>query len=354
MRRDIALLVLIGIALAIFTANNSHAAATITPSNGVFCVGSSVGLSGGGGADPPSDPCGCDGNWLGPTSSNAWSGDVTGASGTSANLDTSTTGGKSATFTVTSTWTCSTNATPMTFTTNSSASGSYTVVNVDISPASTNALINGCQDPNRSVAFSLTNSYNPGGVTWSITPSGLTGGATISGGTVTIGDVVTNYTIKATSNDNTNCFDTASLTLDRDCICTNHIINATAIPVGAYPGCDLDDSWGPDSVFEDSCGNELQLECSGAPTAGVKYTYNDDIIGYCPYNPSEWNAWYWLCECGHVIMRAQFWVENGDSDPPGLACGKYETWECGVEDVDQSCYCTVLGVTTDRPCTPAD
>jgi hypothetical protein len=53
----------------------------------------------------PPDPCGCDGAWGAPSNSYAWSGDVTGASGTSANLDTSSAGAKSATFEVTSTWT---------------------------------------------------------------------------------------------------------------------------------------------------------------------------------------------------------------------------------------------------------
>lgn len=223
---------------------------------------------------------------------------------------------------------------------------------MEITPDSTNALINGCQDPNRSVTFSLTSdSYAPGGVTWSITPSGLAGGATISDGTVAIGDVVTNYTITAASIDNTNCSDTSTLALERDCVCSNHVIGAE-MDVPDLKGCGLTDYWLNDPI-PDKCNNNVQIMCTGAPAAGVKYYHNGGLVGYCPYNPSSWWAWYWKCQCGAVIMKAKFWVENGDDDPPGLGSGKEEIWQCGVGN-EKWCYSTTNSVRITRTCTTAD
>ena len=75
----------------------------------------------------------------------------------------------------------------------------------------------GCPHCMPSIYFSLTNSFVPNGVTWTISPSNLSGGATItpSGNQATVdtGTLGTNYTIRATSVDSTNCYGEATFTL---------------------------------------------------------------------------------------------------------------------------------------------
>ena len=75
----------------------------------------------------------------------------------------------------------------------------------------------GCPHCMPSIYFSLTNSFVPNGVTWTIAPSNLSGGATItpsgSHATVNTGTRGTNYTIRATSVDGTNCYGEATFTL---------------------------------------------------------------------------------------------------------------------------------------------
>jgi hypothetical protein len=78
------------------------------------------------------------------------------------------------------------------------------VIKVELTP-STNTV---CGDSG-SASYSLTtNSFTPGGVTWSISP---TNGVSISGGTVALSGASGSYTVFAISQDNTNCFDTATL-----------------------------------------------------------------------------------------------------------------------------------------------
>ena len=75
----------------------------------------------------------------------------------------------------------------------------------------------GCPRCLPSLVYSLTNSFVPNGVTWTISPSNLSGGATItpsgSQATVNTGTRGTNYTIRATSIDSANCFGEATFTL---------------------------------------------------------------------------------------------------------------------------------------------
>jgi hypothetical protein len=86
-----------------------------------------------------------------------------------------------------------------------------TVLKVDIIPESTNACIGTCS----SIAFALTNSFVPNGVTWSIDPAGIGAGATIVpnglSSSVVPGTVPGTYTIRAVSVDSMNCFDTSTL-----------------------------------------------------------------------------------------------------------------------------------------------
>ena len=75
----------------------------------------------------------------------------------------------------------------------------------------------GCPHCMPSIYFSLTNSFVPNGVIWTISPSNLSGGATItpsgSHATVNTGTRGTNYTIRATSVDSMNCYGEATFTL---------------------------------------------------------------------------------------------------------------------------------------------
>ena len=87
------------------------------------------------------------------------------------------------------------------------------VPKVEITP--TNRI--GCPRCINNVVYSLTNSFVPNGVTWSIFPPNLSGGAAItpngSQATVDPGTIGTNYTIRATSVDSSNCYDDATLTI---------------------------------------------------------------------------------------------------------------------------------------------
>jgi hypothetical protein len=232
-----------------------------------------------------------------------------------------------------------------------SKSINFKVINLEITPSSTNALINRCQDPNRSVTFCLTNSCYPGGVTWSLSPT-LTNGATISGSggcaTVKIGDAVQDYTITATSNDNTNCVAAADLQVGRDCVCTNHNISANSSDAPGLstnsPGCGTSDNFSY-GTFTSTCGTVLSLGCSGS----VYYSVDGSTVGHCPYLASQWWARYWLCQCGEVIMKTEFQVENVAPFTlgPGPGKGKVETWTCSA-GFNRWCYETVNGQRVDR------
>lgn len=234
----------------------------------------------------------------------------------------------------------------------------FKIINLEITPSATNALINRCQDTNRSVTFCLTNSCYPGGVTWSISPS-LTNGATISGGggcaTVKIGDVATSYTITATSNDNTNCVATAGLTVGRDCACTNHVIAANSITIMGGNGgrCAPTDAWEAAHVTTD-CGDTVVLKCEGY----VRLLLNGSLVGHCPYDNSSWNDFVWKCQCGAVIMKTQFTVVNTGPTDPGYCNGKDEFWTC-PGTLQKDCWTvpappTLGGAKTARACDGAD
>jgi len=87
------------------------------------------------------------------------------------------------------------------------------VLKIELAPA--NRV--GCPHCLNNLVYSLTNSFVPNGVTWSISPSGLSGGATVTPNgnqvAVSAGTVGTNYTIRATSVDSTNCYGEAGLTV---------------------------------------------------------------------------------------------------------------------------------------------
>jgi len=90
---------------------------------------------------------------------------------------------------------------------------SLNVLKVEIAPA--NRI--GCPRCLNNVAYYLTNSFVPNGVTWSISPSGLSGGAAItpSGNqaNITPGTIGTTYVIRATSVGSTNCYSDANVTV---------------------------------------------------------------------------------------------------------------------------------------------
>ena len=110
------------------------------------------------------------------------------------------------TYTIDAAWTIGTND-PCT------DSEEISVLKVEITP--TNRV--GCPHCLTNVVYALTNSFVPNGVTWSIDPSGLSGGATITPAgnqaSVTSGTLGTTYVIRATSVDNTNCFADAGMTV---------------------------------------------------------------------------------------------------------------------------------------------
>jgi len=221
---------------------------------------------------------------------------------------------------------------------------------VDIVPDSTNALINECLFPSQTVGFDLS-ADSCGGVVWSIEPAGLTDGATInSHGTVTIGEIATNYTIVATSIDNTNCSDTASLSLNLDCVCSNHTIsaNVTPIPDKNSGGCGQSDGWMGDSV-ESACGEAIYLECVGY----VRLDLGGNLVGHCPYDISNWDALCWKCQCGAVFMKTAFNVVNTDTTSASYGHGKVETWTCTggwIRNCDTRIPATVNGARTARAC----
>ncbi len=236
-----------------------------------------------------------------------------------------------------------------------SKSATFDVIKLEITPAVTNALINRCQDEHRSVKFCLTNSYYPGGVTWSLEPNNVPDGATLSGGgdcaIVKIGNVVTQYMIIARANANTNCAAYAHLRVGRDCDCANHRPSADWKDA---PGCTPDspgcppDGWFEYGSLATRCGNTLQLSCYGS----VHYFVNGMLVGRCPYLPSGWWAYYKTCLCGDVIMAAHFTVVCTDpcSQGPGIGKGKTELWTC-TGGFERTCFEPLPGGgVTNRTC----
>jgi hypothetical protein len=104
------------------------------------------------------------------------------------------------------------------------------VLEIGASASTACACTSGCE-----VTFWLTNSYAPAGVTWSVEPDSLPGGASIVSTSATElflqpGSVATSYTIRATAAANTNCYEETELdvvpivvspSLTNACACTN-------------------------------------------------------------------------------------------------------------------------------------
>ena len=89
--------------------------------------------------------------------------------------------------------------------TNCSGTAILNAIKVDVTPVITNV----CASSTNTIPFSLTNSFTPGGVKWSIMPAGAT--IDTNNGAVTLSGVATNFTITATSVDDTNCYGSAVL-----------------------------------------------------------------------------------------------------------------------------------------------
>lgn len=165
-----------------------------------------------------------------------------------------------------------------------------TVIKVKITPDSHTTP---CADVS-DVSFGLTaDSYAPGGVTWKINPS-VKNGATISGnGDVSVGCVGGSYTIKATSKDNPNCFDTASLEVyfgaditDFDA-CGNRQTRPCWIPEDHVDGCTRI----PDpNIWTDSCNRHdaCYSRCNNTKSAcdvALRTDMYADCAAAWPNNP---------------------------------------------------------------------
>ena len=222
-----------------------------------------------------------------------------------------------------------------------SVSKNFTVVNVQVTPTSTNSLINRCQDPNRSVTFCLTNSCDPNGVSWSISPVVADGATLTSNGdcaTIKIGKVVQDYTITAISNDDTNCLAVASLSVARDCVCTNHILNPNPIlpPTEGHSQCgDSIRPWSG-SVTNYPCGQTAQIVCAPCnqannacnPSATCFILYvNGQDVGHCLYDRSQISAGYYQCNCGAMIVGSTWRIVN-----TATGNGYYLNTHCDVRE----------------------
>lgn len=243
MRKEIALVLLVGVGVLPWASQECCGVASITPSNGVFCVGQAVGLTGGNNVltnEVPPDPCGCDGTWLGPTSGYGWSGNVTGASGTSANLDTSSAGAKSATFTATNVWTCSTNATPQTHTHTSSATGNYT--NISLANLQFTAATLIAEGSCVSIASAT---INPSGrtIVYSLPGSNLGCSINSSSGEITACSQAGTLTVRAADSQQPNCFVEGTIEVKQCPDQADQFLQFTATLCGSDYGADVLFCW---------------------------------------------------------------------------------------------------------------
>ena len=132
----------------------------------------------------------------------------------------------------------------------------------------------------------LTNSFSPDGVSWSLEPDNLTDGATISGSgdmaTVNPGSVLTNYLLKAVSVDNSNCYDTATLSVSAVHIsphqtntcgwCTNNCDVVFFLTNSFVPGAvlwEIDPVGLPDGAMLSPSGEMLTVEPGSIGTTYV-------------------------------------------------------------------------------------
>jgi hypothetical protein len=233
----------------------------------------------------------------------------------------------------------------------------FTVVRIEITPHSTNALINKCLEPNRSVVFCLTNSCFPGGVTWSLDPANVPNGASISPdsgcATVTIGDVATNYAIKAISNDNPDCQDSATLTVTRDCDCSNHVITTNA-PAQFAPSEPCSNSIPSQVIYTNTC-TSLVYSCDGEVHFTLSQYGSVDEVAHCPWPHTQGDFYYWKCRCGSVIKKTRFRLYATDDPEVTWATGrgKTNTWQC-PGGMTTNCFTIVppdeSGTITPRDC----
>lgn len=185
----------------------------------------------------------------------------------------------------------------------------FTILKVEITPSQKKVCA--CKN-GQDVMFELTeDSYSPGGVTWSISPSGLINGAAITGqgdsATVSSGTLHKEYTITATSNDKTTCFDTATL----------KVLNDTTIGVQFGIGAGRPCLEGQDfdvwkKPKQDKCGNELMLRCEN----GYKLRYNGTLVGQCLYWPGRNRAkgWYTKDKCRFHSTYWKTWAKKNPAD----------------------------------------
>lgn len=201
-------------------------------------------------------------------------------------------------------------------------SATLTVARAAISPAIAEAQINRCKDPYRAVNFCVDANCCVGEAIWSLEPE-LPDGATISGNgacaTVEIGNVETNYTIRAACTANTNCVGTAMLRVSRDCECTNHVFGGIyLVPTGGMSCGGTNNPWnGP--VTNSPCGQTAQLvctwcnqansNCSSNATCFIFY-FNGNDVGHCLYSSSSVFASFYKCRCGDVFLGSYWWIVN--------------------------------------------
>jgi hypothetical protein len=113
-----------------------------------------------------------------------------------------------------------------------------------------------------------------------------------------------------------------------DCDCTHHILNPTPLSPGTQ-SCD-GITWSG-QLFTTACGNTAQLTCTPCGSYHcLTFLVNGANVGHCPYLPSLWEAKYYRCQCGAVIMKS-YWDVKEDSPPiigPGVNCGYNISWDC--------------------------
>lgn len=238
------------------------------------------------------------------------------------------------------------------------ASADFTVIKIAITPASTNGLINHCQT-NSSVTFSLTSDSCPlGDVSWSIAPSGLANGAAISGSgnsaSVAIGDLVTNYTITATPVANPACAATATLSVGRDCNCTNHLIALSFGDEDPPKPCEPNENWVYPPFATTECGGTLVWSCDGEMHVQLDSTE----VAHCPWPQTTGWFRYWKCKCNSVFKKTDFKLICTKETSEYYGRGKRTIWMCPECQTPTNTCFTVdpvpNGNETGRPCDEDD
>jgi len=122
-------------------------------------------------------------------------------------------------------------------------------------------------------------------------------------------------------------------------------IEANRHELPACGGCSSQRDWKAPSEH-DNCANEAHTECRDGI---ARLYYNGELVGHCPYLPSQWSAHYQKCECGCFFIKVFFWVE----DRRPITQGKFENWECGV-GLTRECYAYREGKMIFEECGPED